>query len=63
MELTLSSRELAMLERILQEYLADLRMEIADTDAHAYRAELKRQEETIRAMLMKLEKKAEPADT
>jgi hypothetical protein len=57
MELTFSPRELSVLERILQEYLADLRMEIADTDAHAYRADLKRREETVKAMLMKLERR------
>ncbi len=46
-QLDLTGDEAAVLRQALEAYLSDLRMEIADTDAHDYREELKRQEDIL----------------
>ena len=55
MELTLASEDVALLKRILTQYLGDLRMEIANTDDYEWRESLKRDEERIKALLARLE--------
>lgn len=54
MELALQPEEVALLRRILSNYLSDLRMEIADTERYDLRQELKRDEEMIKSLLARL---------
>jgi ABC-type anion transport system duplicated permease subunit len=62
MELALQPAEVALLRRILTNYLSDLRMEIADTERYDLRQELKRDEEMIKRLLARLAQlAAEPA--
>ena len=46
-----SSEELTMLKEILESYLSDLRMEIADTDKKDFRDVLKKRERFLNEML------------
>jgi cob(I)alamin adenosyltransferase len=55
MELTLDAEDVALLSRILSNYLSDLRMEIAQTDQYEWRQALKQDEERIKALLARLE--------
>ncbi len=47
-------QELKVLEEVVQEYLGDLSMEIADTDNYEFRQELKQKSEVLQAILAKL---------
>jgi hypothetical protein len=53
--LDLSSEEQTTLIRILNEYISDLGMEIADTDNKDFREELKKRKEMVRTILGKLQ--------
>lgn len=53
-QLQLSATEAAMLHDILRQYLTDLRMEIANTDAQAYRDQLKVEEQFLNQLLVQL---------
>ena len=53
-ELTLTDREETMLKGILESYLSDLRMEVADTDRKGYRDELKEEEAFLKELIAKL---------
>jgi hypothetical protein len=55
MELMVQPDEVALLKRILTNYLSDLRMEIADTERYEFRQELKQDEEMIKRLLARLE--------
>ncbi|MGA1796566.1 MAG: hypothetical protein ACMUIL_11980 [bacterium] len=46
-----SSEELTMLKEILESYLSDLRMEIADTDSKDFRDVLKKREHFLTEMI------------
>jgi hypothetical protein len=52
--LTLNDEERALLAEVLQETISELRMEIADTDSHDYRAELHKREDMLKALLKRL---------
>ncbi len=54
MELTLEHGEAALLERILANYLSDLRMEITDTEDYDLRESMKQDEETIKGLIERL---------
>ncbi|OPZ44811.1 MAG: hypothetical protein BWY93_00240 [Euryarchaeota archaeon ADurb.BinA087] len=49
--LTLTKEEVSILKDVLEEYLSDLRMEVADTDKQDFRDHLKKEEETIKEIL------------
>ena len=53
-EVTLTDREEEMLKGILESYLSDLRMEVADTDRKQYRDELKVEEAFLKDLIAKL---------
>ncbi len=53
-ELTLTDKEEEMLKVILESYLSDLRMEVADTDRKGYRDELKVEEAFLKELIAKL---------
>jgi len=53
MQLTLQAAEAQLLHRILTQYLSDLRMEITDTEN--WRQDLKRDEECIKSLLLRIE--------
>jgi hypothetical protein len=53
-ELTLTDKEEDMLKGILESYLSDLRMEVADTDRKGYRDELKVEEVFLKELISKL---------
>ncbi|HUL03716.1 MAG TPA: hypothetical protein VLV16_10855 [Gemmatimonadales bacterium] len=53
-QLTLTDKEAATLAKALETYLSDLRMEIADTDAQAFRDSLKQEEVVITRVLEQL---------
>lgn len=53
-QLNLNVEEAAMLTEVLQSYLSDLRMEIADTEAMELRERLKLQEVFIKKLLQEL---------
>ena len=53
-QLSLTPEEAASLREVLADSLAELRMEIADTDAHEFRERLKEQEVFLKRMLARL---------
>ncbi len=52
--LTLSTEERELLEEVLHETISELRMEIADTDSHDYRARLHEREDMLKQMVKRL---------
>lgn len=54
MDVNLSDSDAELLRRILTNYLADLRMEIADTDNHEYKATLRDERGQLAAILESL---------
>jgi hypothetical protein len=57
--LTLSTEERELLEEVLHETISELRMEIADTDSHDYRARLHEREDMLKQMVKRLSVEAE----
>ena len=55
-QLSLTDKEGETLTKALETYLSDLRMEIADTDAHDFREGLKQEETVITRLLERLRK-------
>ena len=55
-QITLNNDETLILKRILESYLSDLRMEIADADRKTYRDELKEDEVFLKDLIEKLTK-------
>ncbi len=53
-QITLSEEEAGSLRSVLEEYLSDLRMEIADTERMELRESLKRQEAFLTRVLAQL---------
>lgn len=53
-QLTLDEREARILAEVLQSYLSDLRMEIADTDRMDFREMLKEREAVLNRLLAEL---------
>lgn len=56
MQLTLEPREAALLRNVLMAYLADLKAEISNTENYDMREEMKRDEETIKDLIGRLER-------
>jgi hypothetical protein len=54
LSLTLSAEEYELLQEVLREVISDLRMEIADTDSHDYRAMLHRREDMLKQLAARL---------
>lgn len=54
MELTLTAEGAAVLEEALDEYLSELRAEIARTDAYDFRQQLRRKETFLRKILQQI---------
>ena len=54
--LNFSEEELKMFKEILESYLSDLRMEIADTDRMDFREDLKKKEKFLNELLVLLNK-------
>ena len=54
LSLTLNDEERELLADVLREAISDLRMEIADTDSHDYRAMLHRREDLLKQMVARL---------
>ena len=57
--ITLSDEERNLLAEVLQETISELRMEIADTDSHDYRAQLHKREDMLKAMVKRISTVAE----
>ncbi|MDH3973624.1 MAG: hypothetical protein OEV42_05030 [Deltaproteobacteria bacterium] len=53
-KLILTGKEEMMLKEILESYLSDLRMEVADTDSKKYREALKEQEAFLKDVISRL---------
>ena len=53
-QLTLTDQEAATLRRVLEQYVSDLRMEIADTDSMDFRDQLKREEAFLKKLIEQL---------
>ncbi len=53
-KLTLSDDDGATLRKAVESYLSDLRMEIADTDAHDVRESLKHEESILKRVVEQL---------
>ena len=53
MDLHLTTQEAALVQHILQAYLSDLRMEIADTDSYDLRQSLKEVEANIKRLMVR----------
>jgi hypothetical protein len=53
-ELTLTAEGAVVLEEALTEYLAELRAEIARTDAYEFREQLRRKETFLRKILQQI---------
>ena len=54
-QITLTQEEAAALRGVLNSYLSDLRMEVADTDSMQFREGLKRQEALLKNILQQLD--------
>jgi hypothetical protein len=54
-QITLAAEEAALLGDVLENYLSDLRMEIANTDAMDVRDNLKGREAFLKGLLQKLQ--------
>ncbi len=52
--LTLTAPDAATLKKALETYLSDLRMEVADTDAHDVREDLEQEESVLRRLVDQL---------
>lgn len=50
-QLNLTQEEASILKDLLEDYLSDLRMEVADTDMQDFRDRLKQEEATIKKIL------------
>lgn len=61
MDLVLSSKDFVLLKQILERYISNLRMEIADTDNATWRTEMHEDEDRAKQMLARLNA-AEPAE-
>jgi hypothetical protein len=55
MRLEFDPHESTMMNEILQSYLSELRMEIADTEKMAFREDLKKKEVFIKSVINRLE--------
>ena len=53
-KLILTGKEEMMLKEILESFLSDLRMEVADTDSKKYREDLKEQEVFLKDIIQRL---------
>jgi len=53
-QLTLTDEEAGTLRRVLEQYVSDLRMEIADTDSMDFRDQLKREETFLKKLIEQL---------
>ncbi len=53
-QITLNNDETLKLKAILESYLSDLRMEVADTDRREYREELKAEEVFLKDLIGRL---------
>jgi hypothetical protein len=62
MELTLNDRELAILRRVLKQYLPDMRMTISDTENYEWRQSMKEDEAVLKELIARLDAMA-PAGT
>ncbi len=60
MNLSLTIQESEALVLVLESYISDLRMEIADTDRRRMRDQLKERERELRAIQLKLQAVAAP---
>ena len=58
-QITLETHEAAILGEILEAYLSDLRMEIADTDRKDFRDTLKERKDVIKGLLKVLPARSE----
>ncbi len=54
MMLALDVKESSLLQQVLESYLSDLRMEIAETESHDMRESLKDDEATIKRLIARL---------
>ena len=54
-QITLTQEEATQLREVLNSYLSDLRMEIADTDSMPFREDLKRREVLLKKLLQQLD--------
>jgi hypothetical protein len=55
MHLELRDEEAALLKTVLEQFVSDLRMEIADTENYDFRQGLKADEETLKSLIARLE--------
>jgi len=63
MQLTLEPHEAALLRNVLMAYLADLKAEISNTENYDMREEMKRDEETIKDLIGRLERSGVPSSS
>ena len=54
-QISLTHEEAATLRGVLNNYVSDLRMEIADTDSQPFRDNLKREEAMLKKLLQRLD--------
>jgi hypothetical protein len=55
LQLSLETAEAKLLKDVLERFLSDLRMEIADTENYELRQSLKQDEETLRHLITRLD--------
>lgn len=60
MELELTARERELIVSALENYLSDLRMEIANTDSQDFRETLKERKAALRKLVNALEEEGSP---
>jgi hypothetical protein len=54
MQLTLESKEVEVLKRVLSQFLSDLRMEVRDTENYDMRQDLKDDEDVLKSIIARL---------
>ena len=54
-QITLTHEEAVTLRDVLNSYVSDLRMEVADTDSKPFRENLKREEAMLKKLLQQLD--------
>ena len=59
--LNLSSEQAETLAEVLEDYISDLRMEVANTDSQEFRDDLKKKELFLKDLLSQLGRTAPPA--
>lgn len=60
MQLSIGPEEAPLLQRILTQYLSELKLEISNTEKYEWRQSMKRDEELVKGLIARLESNHNP---